>query len=133
MVPNSALTFCSQVYNGRASDKSITKESGFLDCLEPYDIVQADKGFNIQDECAARLVQLHVPPGKRGQAQMFVAATNKTSRIAHLRILVEQVIRSIKSFKVIKYTVPISLVPAFDKILMVCCALCNLKMPVYKD
>lgn len=133
VAPNSAITFCSQVFNGRASDKSITKESGFLDYLEPYDMIQADKGFNIQDECAARFVHLHVPPGKRGQAQMSVAATNKTSRIARLRILVEQVIRRIKSFRIIKYTVPISLVPALDKILRVCCALCNLKKPIYKD
>ena len=79
-------------------------------------MIQADKGFNIQDECAARHVHLHVQQGKRGQAQMSVAATNKTSRIARLRILVEQVIRRIKSFKIIKYTVPISLVPALDKI-----------------
>ena len=127
VAPNSAITFCSQVFNGRASDKSITKESGFLNHLEPYDMIQADKGFNIQDECAARHVHLHVPPGKRGQAQMSVAATNKSSRIARLRILVEQVIRRIKSYRIIKYTVPISLVPALDKILRVCCALCNLK------
>ena len=133
VAPNSAITFCSQVFNGRASDKSVTKESGFLDNLEPYDMIQADKGFNIKDECAARLVNLHVPPGKRGQSQMSVAATNKTSRIARLRILVEQVIRRIKCFRIIKYTVPISLVPSLDKILNVCCALCNLKKPIYKD
>lgn len=133
VAPNSAITFCSQVFNGRASDKAISKESGFLDLLEPYDMVQADKGFNIQDECAARLVHLQIPPGKRGKAQMSVAQTTKTSRIARLRILVEQVIRRIKSFRIIKYTVPISLVPALDKILKVCCALCNLKKPIYKD
>ena len=60
-----------------------------------YDMIQADKGFNILDECAARHVHLHVPPGKRRQAQMSVTATNKTSRIARLRILVEQEIRRI--------------------------------------
>ena len=80
-------------------------------------MVQADKGFNIHDECAARLVQLHVPPGKRGQAQMSTAANIKTSRIANLRILVEQIIRRLKSFIIIKYTVPISLVPSLNKIL----------------
>ena len=29
VAPNSAITFCSLVCNGRASDKPITKESGF--------------------------------------------------------------------------------------------------------
>ena len=132
VAPSSAITFCSNVFNGRASDKSITSASGFFDILEPYDMIQADKGFNIQVECAARLVHLHVPPGKRGQAQMSAAANAKTSRVANLRILVEQVIRRIKSFRIIKYTVPISLVPSLDKILSVCCALCNLKKPIYK-
>ena len=70
------MIFCSQVFNGRASDKSVPKEFGFFNYLEPYDIIQADKGFNIQDECAAR----------RGQTQMSIAVTNKTSRIARLRI-----------------------------------------------
>ena len=78
--------------------------------LEPYDMIQADKGYSSHDECAARRVQLHVPPGKRGQAQMAVAANIKTSRIANLRILVEQVIRRIKSFRIIKNIVSISLV-----------------------
>ena len=133
VAPNSAITFCSNVFNGRASDKSITRASGFLDKLESYDMIQADKGFNIHEECAARLVQLHIPPGKRGQAQMSVAANVKTSRIANLRILVEQVIRRVKSFRIIKYTVPISLVSSLDKIVTVCCALCNLKKPIYKD
>ena len=50
---------------------------------------------------------------------MSVAATNKTKRIAQLQILVEQVIRCLKSFRIIKYTAPISVVPALDKILNV--------------
>ena len=62
---------------------------------------------------------------------MTIAANVKTSRIARLRILVEQVIRRLKSFRIIKYTVPIALVPALDKILIVCAALCNLKKPIY--
>ena len=83
--------------------------------LRAYDMIQADKGFNIPDEFAARHVHLHVPPGKRRQSQMSVKATNKTSRIARLRILVEKVIRRIKSFRIIKYTVPINLVPALEQ------------------
>ena len=64
-------------------------------------MIQADKGFNIVDECAARHIHLYVPPGKRDQAQMSVAANNKTTRVANLRILVEQVIARLKSFRII--------------------------------
>lgn len=133
VAPNSAITFISSVFNGRASDKGVTLASGFLDKLEPYDMIQADKGFNIAEECAIRRVHLHVPPGKRGQAQMSTAQNNKTSRIANLRILVEQVIRRLKTFRLIKHGVSISLIPALDKILIVCAALCNLREPIYKD
>ena len=133
VAPNSHITFISKMYNGRASDKAITLASGFLDKFEPYCMIQADKGFNIGDECAARNLYLHVPPGKRGQAQMSIAANNKTTRIANLRILVEQVIARLKTFRIIKYTVPIGLVPVLDKVVLVCAALTNLKAPIYSD
>ena len=70
-----------------ASDKSMTNDCYFLDLLEPYDLLQADKGFNIQTECDLRNISLQVPPGKRGQAQMSAGAVAKTSQIANLRIL----------------------------------------------
>jgi len=55
-------------------------------------MIQADKGFNISADYDARLISLDVPPGKRGAAQLSVAACNKTKHIANQRILVEQVI-----------------------------------------
>ena len=58
VAPNSSITFCSNVFGGRTSDKSLTLASGLLKKLEPYDMLQANKGFNIRDECAARLVLL---------------------------------------------------------------------------
>lgn len=127
------ITYISPVYNGRASDKAIVEVTGFLDELDAYDMIQADKGFHIQDECNARRIHLHIPPGKRGKAQMSVAANSKTTRIANLRILVEQVIRQLKMFRIIKYTVPIGLISSLDKILIVCSAICNLRQPIYTD
>lgn len=133
VAPNSMITYISPVYNGRASDKAIVEATGFLDKLDAYDMIQADKGFHIQDECNARRIHLHVPPGKRGKAQMSAAANSKTTRVANLRILVEQVIRQLKMFRIIKYTVPIGLISSLDKILIVCSAICNLRQPIYTD
>ena len=65
--------------------------------LEKHDMIQADKGFNISDECAARMIHLRVPPGKRGQAQMTKLACDKIGKISNLRINVEHVIARIKS------------------------------------
>ncbi len=49
--PSGIITFISQAWTGRVSDK-ITKESGFLDNIEYGDVILADRGFNIHDELA---------------------------------------------------------------------------------
>ena len=90
-------------------------------------MLQVDKGFNIVEECAARRIYVQLPHGLRGQAQMSVAANIKMSRVTNLRTLVEQVIRRLKSFRIIKNTVPVTLISSLDKILIVCAALSNLK------
>ena len=96
-------------------------------------MIMADKGFNIQNECAARCLTLYVPPEKSGQAQMPSHKVRKTKKVAHLRIIVEQVIRRIKSFRILKHELPLSLLPLCDKIVTVICGLCNLQDPIYKD
>lgn len=131
VAPNSAITFLSKCYCGRASDRAVTLDCKFLDKLDMYDMIQADKGFNIGSDCETRLLSLDVPPGKRGAAQMSAAAVNKTKRIANLRILVEQVIRRLKTFRILQTELPISLLPCADDIVIVCAALCNLKKPIY--
>ena len=44
------ITFLSSCYGGRASDKFITKDSGFYDLLERDDEVMTDRGFQIQED-----------------------------------------------------------------------------------
>ena len=104
IAPNSQITFISKVYNGRASDKAITLHSNFLEHCDPYDLIQADKGFNIAKECEELNINLQVPPGLRGLAQMSTVSVNKTKRIANLRILVEQVIGRLKNFRILRET-----------------------------
>ena len=133
IAPNSAITFLSPMCGGRMSDKAITLDSGFLDKCEQYDMIQADKGFNIQQECDARMISMHVPPGMRGQVQMSKIAVRKTKQVANLRILVEQVIRRLKTFRILSGQLSITLLPHLDKIVSVCAALCNFKPPIYRD
>jgi hypothetical protein len=42
------INYVSQLYSGSISDKEIVGRSGFLDKLNPGDVIMADKGFNIQ-------------------------------------------------------------------------------------
>ena len=53
------------------SDKKITKQSGYLDMMEPYTELMVDKGFNIRNECTAKRIYVAVLPGKRGSSQML--------------------------------------------------------------
>ena len=131
--PNSAITYVSPLYCGRISDKALTNDCGYLDLLEPYDEIMANKGFMIRQECEACRVHLRIPPGKRGTAQMTVTDVTNTKKVANIRILVEQVIRRVKTFRIMKYEMPISLVGAANKIVRVVSGLCNLQLPIYKQ
>ena len=88
-----------------------------------YSTIMADKGFNIEDECLSYDLSLYVPPGKRGTYQMVPSELIKTKKIANTRILVEQVIRQVKTFKMLVNELPISLIWHIDDMLVICCAL----------
>ena len=118
--PNSCITYISCIYGGRASDKQISLCSGFLDLHDDYDAILANKGFNISEECALRRLILHIPPGLRGQSQMSVANAIRTKKVVKLRILIEQVIRRLKTFRILSGEVPVTLVPHLHKIVTVC-------------
>ena len=57
----------------------------------------------------------------------------KTKKISSIRIFVEQVIRQVKTFKIFANELPISLIRHIDDILVMCCALVNLKPNVFRD
>ena len=131
--PHSSVMFVSPAYLGRISDKALTLDCGYLDQLPMHSMIMADKGFNIGNECADRCISLHVPPGKRGQSQMSKACVAKTKKIANRRILIEQVIRRMKTFRILSQELPLSLVPHVDDIVMACAGLCNIHKPIYTD
>ena len=131
--PDGTITYISECWGGRSSDNAIVKKSGFLDILEPQDKIMADKGFSSLGkefaECRAYLI---VPPGKRGADQLPKQGVQKTKDVANRRIHVEQVIRRMKVFHVIKNEMPISLVPNADYIIRICAFLSNLRGPITK-
>ena len=98
-----------------------------------HSTIMADKGFNIEDECLSYDLSLYAPPGKRGTYQMVPSELIKTNKIANTRILVEQVIRQVKTFKMLVNELPISLIRHIDDMLVICCALVNLKPSIFRD
>ena len=75
---------------------------------------------------------LFIPPGKRGQEQFTKADVQKAKTVANLRIFVEKAIRRLKTFRIIKNELPISLIGNLDNIVIVYVVLCNLNKPLCK-
>ena len=132
ITPNGAFNFVSKAWGGRTSDVHVTRESGFYDILEQHDEVMADRGFTIAEDLLLQHAKLHIPPGKRGQEQFSKSEVKKTKVIANLRIYVEQAIRRLKTFRLIKNELPISMLSNLDNIITVCAAICNLYKPLCK-
>ena len=110
----------------RASDKHIVNNSGFLDLVEPQDTYVADKGFPIRQELLLRGADLVIPPPARGKVQSTGGDVKLTKKVANLRIHVERAIGRLKWFRILQNTLPITLVPLIDHIVIICAALCNL-------
>ena len=130
IAPNGAITLLSTAWGGRVSDQKITKESGFLDLIEPRDLIMADRGFPIQEELLSRGASLLIPPASSGIEQMTKSNVDKTKNVANARIHVERAIGRMKDFSILQTTLPITLVPIVDDIIVICAALCNLLPPL---
>lgn len=129
--PNGAFDLISEAWGGCTSDVHLTRESEFYNILEPYDVVMADRGFTIAEDLLLHKADLFIPPGKHGQEQSTKGDVQKTKTIANLRIFVQQAIRQLKTFCIIKNKLPISLIGNLDNII-VCAAFCNLYKPLCK-
>lgn len=132
MVP---FVFLSKCWGGRASDRCITMNSGFLDLLSNGDTVLADRGFTISDDLAVFGAKLEIPAFTGGKKQLSVAEVEQSKRLSMVRIHVEHVIGLLKlKYTILQGKLPITLLKkkndsdyAFiDKIITVCCALTNL-------
>ncbi|KAL3884086.1 hypothetical protein ACJMK2_030308 [Sinanodonta woodiana] len=118
------ISYISETWGGRASDKQICVESGFLNLLDPYDLVMANRGFAIKEELLLRRARLAITPGARGKEKMSSRDVKLTQQVANLRIHVEEAINRLKMFKMLKETSPITLLPTIDDSITVIAKLC---------
>ena len=135
ITPCGSISFLSQCWGGRVSDKVITQESNFLRHLQQDDVVLADRGFTIADDLAIHGAKLEIPAFTRGKSQLKQREVEYSKQLSTVRIHVERVIGQLKKkFKILKGPLPINLlkhkddtdVSNIDKILHVCAALTNL-------
>ena len=137
--PHGAITFLSKCWGGRATDKCITEQSGFLRLLDPGDVILVDRGFDIADDLRIYGARLELPSFTRGKKQLSLEEVEHSKRLSKVRIHVERVIGLLKN----KYTILQSILPTclvkhkhdkdysnVDKILTICTALVNLSPSV---
>ena len=129
ITPNSQVTFLSQLWGGRVSDKQIARESGVLELLETGDNVMVDRGFDIAD-IVPNGVAVNMPPFLAGREQMTAAETEETMSIASVRIHVERAIGIIKTYHILDGTLPNNLSPYATQIATVCGLLTNFLPPL---
>ena len=65
ITPSGGISFLSASWGGKASDKLITLNSGFLDMLSPGDCVLADRGFLVEEELATVNAVSRIPARKK--------------------------------------------------------------------
>lgn len=73
--------FISDLFEGSISDEEIVKQSGFLDKLEPGDLVMADRGFRIKKLLYEKGVELVIPPFLNGRERLSAQEEAKTNKL----------------------------------------------------
>uniref|UniRef100_A0A6P7H041 Uncharacterized protein LOC114345171 n=1 Tax=Diabrotica virgifera virgifera TaxID=50390 RepID=A0A6P7H041_DIAVI len=84
MTPQGSISYISNAWGGRTSDKQIVELSGFLDKIKPHDVVLADRGFLIEESLAFLQAKLVIPAFTKGKKQLIPLEIEQTRRIAHL-------------------------------------------------
>ena len=130
IAPNGHISYLSKGWGGRTSDRHVVASSGFLDLIDPGDLILADRGFAIHADVLKRHATLEIPPPSSGWEQHVSDDVKKTKRIANTRIHVERAIGRLKVFRILAGTIPIPIVTLLDDIVIVCAALCNLQKPL---
>ena len=135
ITPQGTVSFISEGWGGRVSDKNLTENCGLIDHLLPGDAILADCGFDIQDSVAIYAIQVKIPSFTKGKSQLTGIDVDQTQRVANIRNHVERVIGLLRQkYSILSDTQPIDVVltkdenepPLLDKIVTVCCSLINI-------
>ena len=108
--PGGVITFVSELWGGRVSDKAIIQSSGLLELLEPGDNIIADRGFDLKDVLTPKSITINILSflGNNRQ-QLCRTEVEQTRRIAGLQIHVERAMGRIKQYKLVQGVLPITL------------------------
>ncbi|XP_065055322.1 uncharacterized protein LOC135683866 [Rhopilema esculentum] len=135
ITPQGSISFVSEAWGGRTSDKYLTENCGILKLLKPGDLVLADRGFTIEESVGLYQAKLAIPAFTKGKDQLDPVDVEKTRGIANVRIHVERVIGLLRQkYTMLQGRLPIDYLttpkgntyPTIDRIIRVCASLTNL-------
>ena len=98
--PQGTISYISDGYGGRTSNKFITEHCGYLNNIAHVHLILADRGFNVHEAVGSQLGELYIPAFTKGKQQLDPIDIEKTRKIAQVRIHVERVIGAVRN----KYT-----------------------------
>lgn len=139
ITPQGTVSFISKAWGGRVSDKYLTENSGFLNKIQPGDIILADRGFDLADTVGVLCAEIKVPTFTRGKSQLSMKEVIDTRKIANVRIHVERVIGVVRQkYGIMNGPIPLDFtiskdsdsMTKIDKIAAVCCCLTNISPPI---
>lgn len=80
--PQGVISYISNSWGGRVSDKYIVENSGYLPHLLLGDVVLADRGFDVADSLALYGATLDIPSFTRGRDQLPAEDIEATCKLA---------------------------------------------------
>ena len=104
-----SVSFISRGWDGRASDKFITEQCGFLSNILPGDIDLADRGFDISDTVGSVCnAEVRIPAFTKGRSQFSPLDIESTRKLASVQIQVERVIGVVRQkYTILSGTIPV--------------------------
>ena len=124
--PAGAVSFISNGWGGRVSDKEITIKSGLLDYIENGDQVLADRGFTVVEEVATHGGILEFPSFTKGKSQLTADETDFSRKVSNVRIRIERVIGRLRNWTILNTIIPISQADLRDDLMVTIAGLVNL-------
>ena len=131
--PAGYIMHLSDCCGDRSSDQFICQNSGLYDLLEHGDFVMADRGFQSKEDLLHHYCQLAVPPGARAKSQMTTTECKKTKEVANVWIHVERANNRLKTFRILKNTFSLTMLPYVDDVIRTCASNCNIQLALIKN
>jgi len=111
ITPQGVVSFVSNCWGGRVSDKYLTDNCGLLCKLLPGDVVLADRGFDIAESVSIKQASLYILAFMRGKEQLSALEIEETRSIANVRIHVKRIIGCVRQkYTTLQSTLPINFV-----------------------